>query len=361
VRARGQVPKDLQGATCRLPPDIRDFSAEQLPVVEEEYLPMDTTSGQTAVLQTMDPPEDGPPTSAPAAPDSSVRLTRVVADLREVLFHPVDVDDLSNRVDTIARDLRLVVAQDADLALFQVHRYGSRQHGIYSVVHAVECAIACEFIARRLSWPQESMASLVKAALTMNIAITELQGTLASQTTRMGAPTAKQAQAIAMHPARGAEILLDAGVRDTAWLRAVEQHHEHADGRGYPRGMCEPFHLATTLRYVDEFFAKISARASRPAMPLHRAAQQLYTNADGRLIVETLIREFGLYPPGTYVRLANGDLGIVLRRGSRVNTPFAVALANRHGERLPRRIYRDTSDTRYAIVMASNMGNEHRL
>jgi hypothetical protein len=29
--------------------------------------------------------------------------------------------------------------------------------------------------------------------------------------------------------------------------------------------------------------------------------------------------------------------------------------------RLPRRIYRDTSDTRYAIVMASNMGNEHRL
>jgi len=330
-------------------------------LVAEEYLPMGTPSGQTTVLQAMDPPAAGQPASAPAAPDSSMRLVRVVADLREVLFHPVDTECLPQRVDTIARDLRSIVALDADQALFELHRYGSNQHGIYSVVHAVQCAIACEFIARRLGWPEESTAPLVKAALTMNIAITELQGTLAIQTASIGRPTAKQAQAIAMHPARGAEILLAAGVRDAAWLRAVEEHHERADGRGYPRGTSEPSQLATTLRYVDEFFAKISARASRPAMPLQRAARQLYANADGRRIIEVLIREFGLYPPGTYVRLANGDLGIVLRRGRRVNTPLAIALANRHGERLPGRVYRDTSDTRYAIVVASNMDNARRL
>jgi HD-GYP domain-containing protein (c-di-GMP phosphodiesterase class II) len=315
---------------------------------------MDMLSDQAALLLTMDP-EKG---RRPSAPDSSVRLSRVVADLSAVLLHPVETDGLARRVDAIARDLRLVVAHDADLALFEVQRYGSSQHGLYSVVHAVQCAIACEFIARRLRWPEESMVSLVKAALTMNIAITELQGALATQTT-IAKPTAKQADAIAMHPARGAEILLDAGVRDAAWLRAVDEHHERADGRGYPRGTSEPSRPATTLRYIDEFFAKISSRASRPAMPLQRAARQLYTDADGRWIVETLIKEFGLYPPGTYVRLANGDLGVVLRRGRRVNTPLAVALANRYGERLPRRVYRDTSDTRYAIVMASNMGNEH--
>ena len=287
-------------------------------------------------------------------------LGRVVADLREVLFHPVDTDCLPERVDTIARDLRSVVALDADLALFEVHRCVSGQHGIYSVVHAVQCAIACEFIARRVRWPEESTASLMKAALTMNIAITELQGTLAIQTTQ-GRPTAEQAEAISTHPTRGAAILRGAGVDDTEWLRAVEEHHERADGRGYPRGVREPSHLAGTLGYVDEFFARVSARASRPAMPLQRAARQLYANADGRWIIELLIKEFGLYPPGTYVRLANGDLGIVLRRGRRVNTPVAIAFANRHGERLPRRVYRDTSDTRYAIVIASNMDNAHSL
>ena len=287
-------------------------------------------------------------------------LSRVVADLREVLFHPVDTECLPQRVDTIARDLRSIVALDADQALFELHRYGSNQHGIYSVVHAVQCAIACEFIARRLSCPEESTASLVKAALTMNIAITELQGTLAIQTSQ-GRPTAEQAEAVSTHPTRGAAILRGAGVDDTEWLRAVEEHHERADGRGYPRGTREPSHLATTLRYVDEFFAKVSARASRPAISLQRAARQLYANADGRWIIELLITEFGLYPPGTYVRLANGDLGIVLRRGRRVNTPVAIAFANRHGERLPRRVYRDTSDTRYAIVIASNMDNAHNL
>lgn len=288
-----------------------------------------------------------------------MRLSRVIADLRKVLFHPMDTKGLSDRVNTIACDLRSVVALDADLALFEVHRYGSGQHGSYSLIHAVQCAIACDFIARRHSGLNNCAASLVNAALTMNIAITELQGTLA--TTRMGRPTAEQAQAIAMHPARGAQMLRDAGVRDAAWLQAVAEHHERTDGRGYPRGMRKPSHLATTLRYVDEFFAKISARASRAALPLQLAARQLYANADGRLVIESLIREFGLYPPGTYVRLANGDLGIVLRRGRRVNTPLAVALANRHGERLPRRVYRDTGDTRYAIVTASNMGNARSL
>jgi HD-GYP domain-containing protein (c-di-GMP phosphodiesterase class II) len=285
-----------------------------------------------------------------------MRLSQVVEDLRVMLFHPADTDRLSQRVDTIASSLRLIVALDADLALFEVHRYASNQYQIYSVVHAVQCAIACEFIARRLGWPEDGMASLVNAALTMNIAITELQGTLAKQTTPSARPTAEQAEQIAIHPTRGAELLRDAGVCDDAWLRAVEEHHERTDGRGYPRGTREPSQLATTLRYVDEFFAKISARASRPAMPLRRAARQLHANVDGRWIIEILVSEFGLYPPGTLVRLANGDLGIVLRRGRHVNTPLAIALSNRQGERLPRRVYRDTSDKRYAIVMASTLG-----
>src|SRR5690349_2967094 len=139
------------------------LSAEQPLVIAEEVLPMHAPSGQASVLQTMDPPEEDRRTLA--APDSSVRLSRVIAELREVLFHPVDIDGLSQRVNTIAGDLRLVVAQDTDLALFEVHRCVSGKHGIYSVIHAVQCAIACEFIARQLSWPGESTASLVKAAL----------------------------------------------------------------------------------------------------------------------------------------------------------------------------------------------------
>jgi HD-GYP domain-containing protein (c-di-GMP phosphodiesterase class II) len=321
---------------------------------------MDAASRRTTVISMSQRAEDGPATPAPAAPDSPARLSRVIANLRAVLCAPLQTDRLPERVGAIARDLRAAVSADADQALFEIHRHGGRQHGMYSVVHALQCAVACDFIARGAGWPQGPADSLIKAALTMNISITELQGVLATQPARARL-TAAQAEAIVTHPARGADLLREAGVTDTAWLQAVLEHHERSDGRGYPRGMLKPSAQARTLRTIDEFFAKISARASRPAMPLQRAARQLYAEPEGRAIVEALVREFGLFPPGTYVRLANGDLGIVLRRGQHVHTPLAVVVANRNGERLPRRVYRDTSDSRYAVVIASNMGNRHQF
>jgi HD-GYP domain-containing protein (c-di-GMP phosphodiesterase class II) len=276
------------------------------------------------------------------------------------LFDPTGTGRLAERVDTIAINLTSVVAKDADKALFQVQRHRPEQHRVYSVLHAARCAVACNLIAHRLAWPAKDSASLVKAALTMNIAITELQGKLALRPPRANRPTAQEAQAIAGHPARGAAILRGAGVDDAEWLQAVEQHHERADGKGYPAGIREPSRFARVLRYVDTFFAKTSARASRPALPLRHAAWQLSADADGRPVMEALIREFGLYPPGTFVRLANGDLGVVLRRSVRVDAPLVVALANRNGERLPSYVRRDTSDPRYAIVMASNASGDTR-
>lgn len=200
----------------------------------------------------------------------------------------------------------------------------------------------------------------MRAALTINIAITELQGTLALRAAA-SKPTAVESRDIATHPTYGAKILRNAGVTDVEWLQAVEQHHERADGRGYPTAIRGPTYLATVLRYVDDFFAQTSARVSRSAMPLQQVVRLLHADANHCPIVEAVVREFGLYPPGTYVRLANGDLGIVLRRGGHINTPLAIALANWEGERLSRRVYRDTNDTRYAVVMASNPGDGRRL
>jgi hypothetical protein len=299
-----------------------------------------------------DCPKFGRPGAVPAAPNPSIALGRLLDDLSGILFDPEGAD-LVRRIDAIADSLRAVVAVDVDRALFLLHRHGP-DHALYSVVHAARCAIACDLVVRRLAWPDQDAASLVRAALTMNIAITELQGTLAMRPARTHRPSPDEAREIAEHPAIGAAILRGAGVDDAEWLCTVEQHHERADGKGYPTGTREPSRLARVLRCVDDFMAKTSARASRPALPLRHAASQLYGDAEGRRVVDALIKEFGLYPPGTFVRLANGDLGVVLRRGGRIDAPLAVALANRKGERLAPQVRRDTSDLRYAIVMASN-------
>lgn len=291
---------------------------------------------------------------APEAQDGAPRLNPVLDELALILSDPAGTEDLPGRVGAIAGRLIEILDRDADAALFHVLRYGRNRYALYSVIHAAQCAMACEMVARRLRLSPAETDSLVRAALTMNIAITELQGALAA---RSGLPNRlhpDQARAISSHPVRGAEILRAAGVDDEDWLRAVEQHHERPAGKGYPHQVQEPSRLATMLRYVDSFFAKISARASRPALAMRRAARHLYGAPEGRTVVEALVRILGLYPPGTYVRLMNGDLGIVLRRGERLNAPIVVALANANGERMSRRIYRDTGEPRYAVLMASN-------
>ncbi|WP_310388526.1 hypothetical protein [Roseateles sp.] len=46
----------------------------------------------------------------------------------------------------------------------------------------------------------------------------------------------------------------------------------------------------------------------------------------------SLIKEFGMYPPGDLLRLANGDLTVVvLRRGASLQCPLVMALADSRG------------------------------
>ena len=44
-----------------------------------------------------------------------------------------------------------------------------------------------------------------------------------------------------------------------------------------------------------------------------------------------IIKAVGLYPPGSLVKLANGETAVVLRRGRRANAPTVAALINPSG------------------------------
>jgi len=65
-----------------------------------------------------------------------------------------------------------------------------------------------------------------------------------------------------------------------------------------------------------------------------------------------LAREFGLYPPGTVVRLASLELALVVRRGAADNAPIAIALQNANGEPRATPAQRDTSQPGFAVVAA---------
>ncbi len=289
-------------------------------------------------------PEGAAKEPVPAAPEPhAARLERVFASLFEVLANPPP--DIVKCVEEFAAEIAAVVAQDPDRALYLVLRPRADQFARYSINHALQCAVVCQLLASRVGWSEEETRAMTHAALTMNIAMTLLQCRLAMQRRPL---TDEQSEAIDLHASASADMLRKAGVQDGLWLEIVSRHHARPDADS--NQLTREASLAVALRKIDEFTAKLAARATRPALPTRMAMREIFGAGTKDTVVGAIIKEFGLYPPGTLVRLASGHTAVVMRRGDRVHTPRVVCLVNRNGSELPEPLYRDCADKRFAIV-----------
>jgi HD-GYP domain-containing protein (c-di-GMP phosphodiesterase class II) len=253
----------------------------------------------------------------------------------------------AQRVDELARHVVALAERDADIGIFLAVRQDQKRYNVYAQAHALHTSMICFLMARRMGWDAEQVLTLTKAALTMNIATLDLQGRLAAQGVP---PTTNQLALIRAHPTQGAAILRAAGVDDAAWLTAVEQHHEHAGGGGYPAGQSEIGELACALRHADVFMAKISPRAARAALPTQLAARQLFQEDKGGPMSMAIIKEFGIYPPGNFVQIKSGELAVVVRRGENASAPMVACITDRSGIPVASSLRRDTAKPEFAIV-----------
>lgn len=240
-----------------------------------------------------------------------------------------------------------LVERDKDLAIFQVLRQSGGKLVEYGVNHSMHTAITSFLIAQRLGWTSAETQRAFKAALTMNISMLELQGTLACQDTP---PTPEQREAILAHPEFSVRMLEMSGVTDQDWLAAVAQHHEAGDGSGYPLGLRELNPIAGLVRKADIYTARLSPRLGRDAMAADKAGRSMFMQEPGHPVTAALVKEFGVYPPGAFVRLASGESGMVVRRGLTVVAPLVAVFTSAAGKTLAEPLRRDTAERHYAIV-----------
>ena len=73
------------------------------------------------------------------------------------------------------------------------------------------------------------------------------------------------------------------------------------------------------------------------------------TPEDAAAVRTAMMAEVGIYPPGTYVQLLNGEKAVSVARGPRVNCPRVMSIVNPGGMPLNHYIYRDTSEPQFAI------------
>jgi HD-GYP domain-containing protein (c-di-GMP phosphodiesterase class II) len=250
--------------------------------------------------------------------------------------------NLVRRVLAICDLIRDVCLENEDLALGSILL---EQKARYTVRHPLRAALVSHIVSRQLGWATDDQASLVCAALTMNVGMLSLQEKLNDQ----DAPLSQwQKDEVRKHPAAGVELLKESGVTDKLWLKAVLQHHEALNGSGYPSGLKgdEIIEGARILSLADAYCARVSGRNYRPPLLPSVAVKKLFlsnTNPVDKDLALVFVKNLGVFPPGTFVKLLNGETAIVTQRGEKINNPIVCALVKANGARILSPIRRDTA------------------
>ncbi len=243
--------------------------------------------------------------------------------------------------------IRHLAARDPDLALYVLIEANGSNMDQYSAQHAMTCMVIAELAAEWMEWAQEERRALALAALSMNLSITVLQDSLAKQSSAL---SDGQRELVATHAASSADMLVKAGVTDPLWLHVVRHHHTVATADAIQASDAGP-RLAELLRRVDIYSAKLSRRGSRQSVTPAMAARDACLDASGHpdSIGATLLRVVGLYPPGTFVELANGEAAVVIERGTKAHTPIVASMRRKDGGLLMQPMRRDTRRMGFAV------------
>jgi len=233
-----------------------------------------------------------------------------------------------------------LLQKNQSVALFELMQMDMTN---YVAAHNLQTAILVSILARKMNWDQTNIDTLCRAGATMNIAMLELQSILTAQKESI---TVAQREEIRSHGTRGREMLEKIGVINQDWLRAVEQHHPAY----LPMGTA-PSEMASIVHHADVYLAKISPRSFRQGKPANIAAKEmLQEKGMSQTLASIIIKEIGIYPPGTYVKLANGEIAVVTQRGEQVHTPAVFSLLNANGMPLGEPVPRDTASSTFAIA-----------
>jgi HD-GYP domain-containing protein (c-di-GMP phosphodiesterase class II) len=264
------------------------------------------------------------------------------------LLRDPHAESFAYRLEHIHQALNKESQRNPNGVLFSLVQLSASETEMYSATHAMLVSVMCGLAAREvLNWPEPVEMLLRKAALTMNISMTELQDRLTSQ---KRPPDEVQLEHIESHAPRSVEILKSMGISDAIWLETVAAHHLQAPGPLRSRTPAQ--RLARLIQRADMFAARLSPRMTRPPVTPAVAMQACYFDENKQVdeAGAALIKAVGIYQPGAYVRLASEEVAVVVRRGANTSTPRVAVVLNRSGMPTAEHAVRDTSHKDYKVL-----------
>ena len=156
-----------------------------------------------------------------------------------------------------------------------------------------------------------------------------------------GPLTDQERKAILSHPLFSEEILKEKGDISEPAIAIAVQHHEKVNGSGYPRGLTgdqmHPF--ASMAAVADVYDALTAARPYKPGLPPHIALRVVFDGKGTEFkdeVVENFIKNLGIYPVGSFVKLNTGEMGVVMEVNPEDSLrPKVGVVFSQYGKRRP--------------------------
>jgi len=185
--------------------------------------------------------------------------------------------------------------------------------GDRSTAHALNVSIISLLLGRAFGMNRDEMTDLGVGALLHDVGKIEL---LARLRNREDSFTAAENQIYQSHVAKGVALAQGMGLTPGPLL-IIAQHHENADGSGFPQriNMDRMSAGARIVALVNRFDGLCNPLLASKAMTPHEALSLMFAQGRNRFdstMLNAFIRMMGVYPPGSTVQLTDDRYALVV-------------------------------------------------
>ncbi|MFZ3101333.1 MAG: HD domain-containing phosphohydrolase [Desulfitobacteriaceae bacterium] len=235
----------------------------------------------------------------------------------------MQIIEVSTQAVRLGRDfdgfqLKTFVSKVVEEILFQkdilVSMMDMRSRDNYVFSHSVNVCVLAIVLGKAMLLDREKLESLAIGALLHDIGKIHFDETFLQNTESF---TSADVELMKTHTTLGFEDLRKKKELNLAIAHIAFQHHEAADGSGYPRGLKEgEIHpLAQIVCLVDLYDRLISDHSGILRVMPHIACEILMGHATRSFpleLVRTFLKNVAVYPTGVMVKLNNCEIGVVV-------------------------------------------------
>lgn len=179
--------------------------------------------------------------------------------------------------------------------------------------HALNVTLLSLMLARAMQAPRPVIELIGLGALFHDIGKFDIPPRITRATQAL---TRAESALLETHTIKGAALAQKMGLSPEV-AHIIAQHHERADGTGYPKKLkgndiSLPTRIVAVVNAYDNLCNTLNTQAT---LTPHEALALMFGRRRGQFdekVLSTFVRCMGVYPPGTIVRLSSERIGVVV-------------------------------------------------